>query len=202
MKVVSPFGPKIAKLKISNNLINKLNKEVDRILSKKNLIKKFDYSNKLVGQVKQEFQIPKNFIKKNFEKTIFKEVNKYTYKSLGKKISKIKIKNFWVVQQFNNEYNPIHFHDGHISGVGYLKIPKFILKNRKKSNIDGSIDFINGNKMLLSESIYNHQPKVGDMILFPHYLMHTVYPFKSNGERRSFSFNLEIDKKIANVFTR
>ena len=68
MKVVSPFGPKIAKLKISNNLINKLNKEVDRILSKKNLIKKFDYSNKLVGQVKQEFQIPKNFIKKKFRK--------------------------------------------------------------------------------------------------------------------------------------
>ena len=71
MKVVSPFGPKIAKLKISNNLIKNLNKEVDRIISKKNLIKKFDYSNKLVGQVKQEFQIPKNFIKKNFEKTIW-----------------------------------------------------------------------------------------------------------------------------------
>ena len=202
MKVVSPFGPKIAKLKLSNNLIKKLNKEVDRILSKKNLIKKFDYSNKLVGQVKQEFQIPKGFIKKNLEKIIYNEVKKYIYKSIGKKISKIKIKNFWVVQQFNNEYNPIHFHDGHISGVGYLKIPKFISKNRKKINIDGSIDFVNGNKMLLSESIYNHQPKVGDMILFPHYLMHTAYPFKSKGERRSFSFNLEIDKKIANVFTK
>ncbi len=202
MKVISPFGPKIAKLKLSNNFIKKLNNEVDKIISKKNLLKKFDYSNKLVGQVKQEFQIPKSFIKKNLEKIIYKEVNKYIYKSLGKKISKIKIKNFWVVRQFNNEYNPIHFHDGHISGVGYLKIPKFILKNRKETNIDGSIDFINGNKMLLSESIYNHQPKVGDMILFPHYLMHTVYPFQSNGERRSFSFNLEIDKKIANVFTR
>ena len=202
MKIISPFGPKIAKLKLSNNLIKNLNKEVDRIISKKNLIKKFDYSNKLVGQVKQEFQISKSFIKKNIEKKIYNEVNKYIYKSLGKKISMIKIKNFWVVRQFNNEYNPIHFHDGHISGVGYLKIPKFILKNRKKTNIDGSIDFVNGNKMLLSESIYNHQPKVGDMILFPHYLMHTAYPFKSKGERRSFSFNLEIDKKIANVFTR
>ena len=202
MKIISPFGPKIAKLKLSNNLIKNLNKEVDRIISKKNLIKKFDYSNKLVGQVKQEFQISKSFIKKNIEKKIYNEVNKYIFKSLGKKISMIKIKNFWVVRQFNNEYNPIHFHDGHISGVGYLKIPKFNLKNRKKTNIDGSIDFVNGNKMLLSESIYNHQPKVGDMILFPHYLMHTAYPFKSNGERRSFSFNLEIDKKIANVFTR
>ena len=64
MKVISPFGPKIAKLKLSNSFIKNLNKEVDRILSKKNLIEKFDYSNKLVGQVKQEFQIPKSFIKK------------------------------------------------------------------------------------------------------------------------------------------
>ena len=201
MKVISPFGPKIAKLKLSSNFIKNLNKEVDRILSKKNLIEKFDYSNKLVGRVKQEFQIPKSFIKKNLEKTIYIEVNKYIYKSLGKKISKIKIKNFWVVRQFNNEYNPIHFHDGHISGVGYLKIPKFS-KNKKHTQTDGSIDFINGNKMLLSECIFNHQPKVGDMILFPHYLMHTAYPFKTKGERRSFSFNLEIDKKIANVFSK
>ena len=82
------------------------------------------------------------------------------------------------------------------------KIPKFVSKSHKKSKIDGTIDFINGNKMFLSDSIYNHQPKEGDVILFPHYLMHTAYPFKSRGERRSFSFNLEIDKKIANVFSR
>ena len=86
--------------------------------------------------------------------------------------------------------------------MGYLKIPKFVSKDYKKSKIDGTIDFINGNKMFLSDSIYNHQPKEGDVILFPHYLMHTAYPFKSNGERRSFSFNLEIDKKIANVFSK
>ena len=82
------------------------------------------------------------------------------------------------------------------------KIPKFVSKGHKKSKIDGTIDFVNGNKMFLSDSIYNHQPKEGDVILFPHYLMHTAYPFKSNGERRSFSFNLEIDKKIANVFSK
>ena len=202
MKVISPFGPKIAKLKFSNKLINKINNEVDKILSKKNLLKKLDYSKKLVGQVKQEFQLPKSFITKNLEKVIFNEVEKYVFQTLGKKVKKISIKNFWIVRQFNNEYNPIHYHDGHISGVGYLKIPKFISKNNKKSKIDGTIDFVNGNKMFLSDSIYNHQPKVGDVILFPHYLMHTAYPFKSTGERRSFSFNLEIDSKIANVFSR
>jgi hypothetical protein len=183
MKILSPFGPKIAKLKLPQFLIKKINGEVDKILTKKKLIKKLDYSKKLVGQVKQEFQLPKAFVKKNLEKVI-------------------NIKNFWVVRQFNNEYNPIHFHDGHISGVGYLKIPPFRSSSKKLVKTDGSIDFISGNKMLLSESIHNHQPKTGDVILFPHYLMHTAYPFKSNGERRSFSFNLEIDQKIANVFTR
>ena len=202
MKILSPFGPKIAKLKLPQFLIKKINGEVDKILTKKKLIKKLDYSKKLVGQVKQEFQLPKAFVKKNLEKVITKEVKNYIKKTTGKNTSKVNIKNFWVVRQFNNEYNPIHFHDGHISGVGYLKIPLFRSSSKKLVKTDGSIDFISGNKMLLSESIHNHQPKTGDVILFPHYLMHTAYPFKSNGERRSFSFNLEIDKRIANVFTR
>jgi len=202
MKILSPFGPKIAKLKLPQFLIKKINAEVDKILSKKKLIKKLDYSKKLVGRVKQEFQLPKAFVQKNLEKVIIKEVKNYIKKTTGKNTSKVNIKNFWVVRQFNNEYNPIHFHDGHISGVGYLKIPSFKSSSKKLVKTDGSIDFISGNKMLLSESIHNHQPKTGDVILFPHYLMHTAYPFKSNGERRSFSFNLEIDQKIANVFSK
>ncbi len=202
MKILSPFGPKIAKLKLPQLLIKKINVEVDKILTKKKLVKKLDYSKKLVGKVKQEFQLPKAFVKKNLEKVITKEVKNYIKKTTGKNTSKVNIKNFWVVRQFNNEYNPIHYHDGHISGVGYLKIPPFRSSSKKLVKTDGSIDFISGNKMLLSESIHNHQPKTGDVILFPHYLMHTAYPFKSNGERRSFSFNLEIDQKIANVFTR
>ncbi len=30
--------------------------------------------------------------------------------------------------------------------------------------------------------------------------MHTAYPFKSDGERRSFSFNIDIDKKLTRLF--
>jgi uncharacterized protein (TIGR02466 family) len=202
LNVLSPFGPKIAKLKFSKKLINTINKEVDKITSNKLLAKRLDYSKKLVGQVKQEISLPKSFIKKNLEKIISKTVKEFINKSLGKKPKIVKIKNFWVVRQFSNEYNPIHFHDGHISGVGYLKVPKF--KNSKKINLktNGTIDFINGSKIFLSESIYNHSPKVGDVLLFPNYLMHTVYPFSTKGERRSFSFNVEIDKRIANIFSK
>ena len=202
LKVISPFGPKIAKLKFSKQLINKINKEVDKIISNKFLSNRLDYSKKLVGQVKQEISLPKSFIKKNLEQTISKNIKDFINKSLGKKPKIVKIKNFWVVRQFSNEYNPIHFHDGHVSGVGYLKVPEF--KNSKKINLNtnGTIDFINGSKIFLSESIYNHSPKVGDVLLFPNYLMHTAYPFSVKGERRSFSFNAEIDKKIANIFSK
>jgi len=40
MKILSPFGPKIAKLKLPQLLIKKINVEVDKILTKKKLIKK------------------------------------------------------------------------------------------------------------------------------------------------------------------
>jgi len=70
----------------------------------------------------------------------------------------------------------------------------------KKTKVNGTIDFMNGTRTFLSNSIYNHVPKVGDLIFFPNYLMHVVYPFSVDGERRSFSFNIEIDKKIANEF--
>ena len=202
LKVLSPFGPKIAKLSFSKQLIQKINNEVDKINTNKLLVNKLDYSKKLVGQVKQEISLPRSFVKRNLESIIFKNINDFLNKILGKKSRKIKIKNFWVVRQFSNEYNPIHFHDGHISGVGYLKVPKFSESKKKSLKTNGTIDFINGSKMFLNESIYNHSPKVGDVLLFPNYLMHTAYPFSTKGERRSFSFNVEIDKKIANIFSK
>ena len=62
----------------------------------------------------------------------------------------------------------------------------------KKIKTNGTIDFINGQKSFLSNSIYNVIPKVRDLLIFPNYLMHTAYPFNINGERRSFSFNVKL----------
>ena len=202
LKILSPFGPKIAKLRFSNQLIDKINHEVDRINSNKFLVNRLNYSKKLVGQVKQEISLPKSFVKKNLENIISINIKNFIYKILGKKPKTVKIKNFWVVRQFSNEYNPVHFHDGHVSGVGYLKVPKFSSSKKVNIKTNGTIDFINGSKMFLSDSIYNHSPKVGDVLLFPNYLMHTAYPFSTKGERRSFSFNVEIDKKISDIFSK
>ena len=200
MKVLSPFGPKIAIIKIPKSIVNKINREVDKILDSKKRLRKSDYSKKLVGQVQQEIQLDKKFIQKNLLKFIGTNVKKYIKKCTKKDTKKISLRNLWVVRQFKNEYNPIHFHSGNISGVGYLKIPKNITKSKKRLKTNGTIDFIHGSKSFLNNSLFNHNPKIGDMILFPNYLMHTAYPFKREGERRSFSFNIDIDKKTFDVF--
>ena len=202
LKILNPFGPKIARLKFPELIIKKINLEVDRIIKQKKLIKKYDYSRNLVGQVNQEMQLPSIFIKKNIYKFISSTIKKFVKVSTGKLTREVKILNFWIVRQYAHEYNPVHYHDGHISGVGYLKLPKQLNKDKKKLKTNGSIDFINGSKMFLSNSVFNHNPKIGDMILFPNYLMHTAYPFSVDGERRSFSFNVEIDHNIANVFKK
>jgi hypothetical protein len=198
--MISPFGPKLAIIKIPKNIITKINKEVDKILNDKLKLKKSDYSNKLVGQVKQEIKLNSKFIEKNLLKFIGSNVKKYIKKCTKKDVKKISFRNLWVVRQFKNEYNPIHFHSGNVSGVGYLKIPKNITKSKKRLKTNGTIDFIHGSKSFLNNSLFNHNPKVGDLILFPNYLMHTAYPFKREGERRSFSFNIDIDKKTFDVF--
>jgi len=202
LKVLTPFGPRIAKLNFPQSLVKKINLEVDRIVKQKKLIKKYDYSKNLVGQVNQEIRLPSIFIKKKIYKYLSSSIKKYVKISTGQSTKKVKIINFWIVRQYAHEYNPVHYHDGHVSGVGYLKLPKLLNKDKKKLKTNGSIDFINGSKMFLSNSIFNHNPKIGDAILFPNYLMHTAYPFSVEGERRSFSFNVEIDNNIANVFRK
>ena len=192
MKNIKPFGPSIGKTKISKKFLDKLNNEFDI----KSNSKKIDYSSKLASQIKNELKISNNFIKKNLEKELIRNINKFLSNDKIKNIRKIKILNLWVVRQFKGEYNPIHYHEGDLSGVGYLKLPKGMTNNKmvknKKLKTNGTIDFINGQKGFLSKSIYNVVPKIRDLLIFPNYLMHTAYPFNIEGERRSFSFNAKI----------
>jgi len=192
MKTFRTFGPTLGKGKLSKKIIVSLNNYVE----KSHISKKIDYSSKLASQIKNEIKVPKTLVNKSLSKELIKNIKIYLNKSDVKKIKVIKIINLWVVRQLKNEYNPIHYHEGQLSGVGYLKIPKNMNQNKlvKNKNIktNGTIDFINGQKNFLSKSIYNLNPKFGDLLIFPSYLMHTAYPFNVDGERRSFSFNVKI----------
>ena len=195
MKIIKPFGPSIGKTKISKKFFDKLNKEFD----KKSKLKKIDYSSKLASQINKELKISNKFIKKNLEKELKRSISKFLLNEKLIKVKEIKILNLWVVRQFKGEYNPIHYHEGDLSGVGYLKLPKGMINNKmvknKKIKTNGTIDFINGQRGFLNKSIHNIIPKIKDLIIFPNYLMHTAYPFNIEGERRSFSFNAKIKIK-------
>ena len=70
-----------------------------------------------------------------------------------------------------------------------------ILLNNKEIAFAGRLSFFDGrvsmprNSPPLVKHRITFKPRVGDMYIFPAFLMHDVHPFRKEGERRCFSFN-------------
>ena len=158
-----------------------------------------------IGVKGQEFVLENKFVETSgFMNFLAKAVGAWILNTEKKKISKFIINETWVVRQFENDYNPIHWHSGHVSGVGYLKVPKILgqeSKDGKKTYKNGKIELVHGAKMFLQRSTFSVLPEVGSFYFFPNYMMHTVYPFTdSDEERRSISFNAKIDDNIYDAY--
>ena len=204
LNIINPFGPSIAKVKIPDKIIKSLNDHVDKIRNNEKLSEKFDAGKTLIGNVKQEIFLSKEIIEESGWLSFLANSTRAWIKfCLGKNITKFNINSSWVVSQFSNEYNPVHWHNGHISGAGFLKLPTTFGKTfqKEKKNLNGRLVLIHGSKSFMSDPKYEIIPEVGDFYIFPHYLMHAVYPFKdTNEERRSISFNAVVDEKSFDVF--
>ena len=201
LEVLRPFGPTIAKIKMPQDLVDKLNEYTESILGDENKQDKLNYGDKLAGNVKQEFVIEPDYSQKiGWGKFLAESVSDWIYKTNKRKITKFNLKDSWIVRQFKNEYNPSHWHTGHVSGVGYLKVPKTFgetSQNNKTVNNNGKLEMIHGSKAFLCKPTFRVTPRVGDFYFFPHYLMHAVYPFfNSDEERRSVSFNADVNHDI------
>ena len=198
MKIYKPFGPTIGKTKLTLSAVARLNKFSEQVSNNKTLSKRYDYDHRLVGSMKQQFRIPSKILKIGIEKQIIKSVKDYYDKTLNIKVKKIRIEKAWIVSQFAGDFNPPHLHRGNISGVGYLKIPSSIKRNKEK-HLAGLISFFAGRVSLPRNSppLVKHRetfkPRVGDLYIFPSFLMHDVHPFRGDGERRCFSFNAFVD---------
>ncbi len=204
LNVVRPFGPSIASLKMPGDLIEALNQRIDDVWNDKNFQKQANHGDRLIGNVTQEFRIDKDTVQSSgFLQFLAEAVKQWILATNKKTITTFEALDVWTVRQFEGEYNPTHWHSGHISGVGYLKVPTEMgstVQSNKATNRNGCIDFIYGNRTFLSPSVVTVRPKIGDFYLFPNYLMHTVYPFSGDGERRSISFNAKIDDEIYHDF--
>ena len=206
IELIKIFGPSVLKVNIPETIINNLNNYIDKIIENEKKSEELDIGERLVGDVTQEFEIEQKIIQETgWGQFLSNCVSKWIEIETKNKIKKFQILKSWVVRQFQNEYNPTHWHSGHISGAGFLKVPSDLGKNKQnKEKINykgGNLQLMHGSRMFLSHSTMNIIPKVGDFYFFPNYLMHHVYPFKdTKEERRSISFNAKIDDNIYDVY--
>ena len=136
---------------------------------------------------------------KNAESTIIEKYaqemhNEFGFSSnLNQKISAM-----WININKRGVRNALHFHaNSFLSGVFYLQI--------KAKLEEGSLSFRNPNSMMMMSQwispglIENFNPEnvrgwqvclsAGDLILFPSWLEHEVFPHNENEDRISISFN-------------
>ena len=81
-----------------------------------------------------------------------------------------------------------------------LRLKKNTFKRFPK-NVNGNINFVHGTRQFLSTPLITKKPQLGKMFIFPNYLMHSVNPFYGKGERRSISFNANVNEEIYDVYS-
>ncbi len=206
-----PFSPTIMESTVPDKFVEIVNDTADKVLGSEAASVEWDWSHKLVGKVHKEVQIPvKNKEHREFLFTTMKSVcvdylkesikqgNHHTWKKLAgdsvPTVDNIHLTHSWVVSQYAGEYNPWHHHSGDFSAVIYLKLPPNMHKEIEEDSEDhypanGLIEFMFGENQSFRNDNLKFKPEVGKLLMFPSYLRHFVYPFKSKGERRSMSFN-------------
>ena len=193
------WGPCVVKTKVDQETL-------DLLLSEGEASKE-DASPELAGVLKNQFHYrDKNKFQKFMEVTFSlynNAIQRWKIDFFEWKQGKEKTPNtyflekLWINFQGPNEFNPPHAHGGALSFVIFLKVPiELKVENQNYKGLSagpGGITFLYGDtedKCIASHSIF---PEVGDMYIFPAWLKHWVYPFKTDCTRISVSGNV-IDK--------
>ena len=206
-----PFSPTIMESTVPDKFVEIVNDTADKVLSSETASVEWDWSHKLVGKVHKEIQIPVS--NKEHRELLFttmrgacvdylkesiKNNTAYGWKKIASDavptVDNIHLTHSWVVSQYAGEYNPWHHHSGDFSSVIYLKLPPNMHKEIEEDFEDhypanGLIEFMFGENQGFRSDNLKFKPEVGKLLMFPSWLKHFVYPFKSEGERRSMSFN-------------
>ena len=196
-------------------MTDSLNDYLDDLLKRKDRI---SHAGTLVGQISQGEQLTMDQHDSriadycDFIQELGANYVSHVMKVIGQPLPggrrKIEIDEIWSVHSFEGDYNPIHDHGTKtimgISTTCWTKVPKEILAVEEKSfslynasgHSDGCLAFNYGrNSMQDIERLRPPQsavfkPEVGKLLMFPSWLQHMVYPFKSKEERRTVAANL------------
>ena len=201
--VHAPWAPLVCITKIPNDLFDKLNSIVNELWNRDD---KKHVGERLVGQIRHEYEVPIEYlIESNLIDYMVSMGQKYwntilTNGNMGTTLGINGVKNWqyaliacWCNYMRENEYNPIHNHEGEISAIIHLNSIKTTENIKSNIQSDGKLFFLSGNTdNRLTESHWNITPEAGMLYLFPSSLHHGVYPFVDKQERRSVSFNIGV----------
>ena len=204
-EVAKWFGPQTASVMLPDDALNAMTKMTDGIIEDS---KSESHGQSLAGVIDKELRIYKSdMVKAGVDQLLESCVKSYVVhaaKTHGmfkeEYVFETHLNSAWVVSQYANEYNPMHNHTGcEMSGVIYLKAPNMKgrrnLESKKgKTDSDGDISFVYNtasqrNQDIFEKGLVQITPVPGLMLMFPSYLVHTVYPFIGEGERRCIAFN-------------
>ena len=182
MELLTPFGPRMGKFQLPDNILEALLKLTDKTIQDQKEV----WNGNLAGRINEEWRIlPEDT---DFEIVTYLEKCIEEYVTVAAPLTKHRvprIRKMWVNEMEAGEYNPVHRHlNGAISSVIYLKVPdlsKSNIGNKRKIkpgvNTDGKIEFIRSVSNAYDNGKIMYTPKVGDFYLFPATLLHVVYPF-------------------------
>jgi len=112
---------------------------------------------------------------------------------------KMHLNSVWVNTMFENEYNPVHVHQGMLftglSSVMILKLPESygVEYSAADSPQNGRLQILGSTNGMFANVDYQPDVKERDFFIFPYDMRHCVYPFNGPGWRRTLAANMDVD---------
>ena len=151
------------------------------------------YQGESTDRITRHNKLPKNVLE------WFTSVYKF-YLDFNKiKDYQIKLTSIWVNEMKDNEYNPIHVHQGDLytglSSVMILGLPSHYGKEYSAEDkpMNGSLQIVGNANGQFAHVDYAPTLQVRDFYVFPYDIRHCVYPFNSTNEvRRTLAANCDV----------
>lgn len=193
-----PFGPAIYLNRVDEKYIVEMEKAKDKVIGDNER----EIGDRLAGRIDDQYEIL-DLVSDSCKGHIFQHVNQYYFDQRGSSINQeedgtLGLTSLWVNVQRYMEINPWHLHTGIVSFVIYIKNElnrdetinnKF--DKKRGTELAGHLQLKYGESNHLNYVNYDLWPERGQIIMFPSWLMHTVFPhYEKDKERVSVAGNI------------